>query len=161
VAAWVEAPIVSYKERGLNTMVLGCANLVPDASGCDYTGLPGHSATLEMNFNLAAYPATARVQRAVLAYYVENNASFFRENASVRARLTIGDQLQSVGQQRSGPAGQAGWITIDITDLAARAISEQRPSVFFEVSLPCGRDESELTTVRVLKTEPVLVVQYR
>ncbi|MDR2613454.1 MAG: hypothetical protein LBG06_11785 [Deltaproteobacteria bacterium] len=161
IAAWVEAPLISYKERGLSTMVLGCANLVPDAADCQYAGQPGHAATLNLNFNMATYPPTARVQRAVLAFYVENNSSFFRENAQVRARLNAGDQLQSVGNRRAGPSRPSGWITVDITDFAARALNEQRPSVSFEISLPCGRDESELTKVRVLKTEPVLVVEYK
>jgi hypothetical protein len=161
IAAWIEAPIVSYKERGLDVMVLGCANLVPDASGCQYAGVPGHAATLNLNFNLATYPSEAAVQRAVLAIYVEDNGSFFRENAQVRGRLNTGDQFQSLGSPRSGPPGNAGWITFDITDFAARAINEQRASVSFEVSLPCGRNESELTRVRVLKSQPVLVVEYR
>ncbi|MDR3153496.1 MAG: hypothetical protein LBW85_04305 [Deltaproteobacteria bacterium] len=160
-AAWVEAPIVSFKERGLATLALGCANLVPDASGCEYAGLPGHSTTLSMNFNFAAWPASARVQKAVLAFYVENNAAFFRENAEIRGRLNIGDQLQSLGAPRTGPPGSAGWITVDITDFAARAVSEQRVSASFEISLPCGRDESEITTVRLTKTLPVVVVEYK
>ncbi|MDR1313677.1 MAG: hypothetical protein LBQ12_08265 [Deltaproteobacteria bacterium] len=161
LAAWVEAPIVSYKERGLATMALGCANLVPDGAGCEYGGLPGHSATMQMNFNMGTYPATARVQKAALAFYVESNATFFRSNAQIRARLSTGDQLQSVGDPRFGPVGEAGWIVVDITDFAARAVSEQRASVSFEISLPCGRDEKEITIVRVTKTPPVLVVEYR
>ncbi|MDR1041068.1 MAG: hypothetical protein LBR80_13075 [Deltaproteobacteria bacterium] len=161
VATWIEAPIVSYKERGLNTMALGCANLVPDGAGCSYDGLPGHAATLQMNFNLGTYPVAARVQRAVLAFYAENNAPFLRQNAQIRGRLNTGDQLQSLGSPRYGPQGTKGWIVADITDFAARAISEQRASVSFEISLPCGRNENEISTVRVLKSQPVLVVQYR
>jgi hypothetical protein len=161
LSAWVEAPIISYKERGLSTMMLGCANLVPDASGCAYAGMPGHAATLEMEFNMGTYPAAASVQRAVLAFYVENNAQFFVNFAEVRGKFSVGDQLQSLGTPRQAPPGNAGWITVDITDFAARAINEQRAGTFFTISLPCGRDESEITTVRVMKTPPVLVVEYR
>jgi hypothetical protein len=165
VSGWVEAPMVSYRERGLQTMVLGCANLTPDSAGCDYSGLPGHAATLDAKFNFAAYPATARVQKAVLAIYAENNADFLTNNAQVRGRLTQGDYYQSLGAQRTPPkfrkAPYQGWIIIDITNFAARAINEQRDDVSFEISLPCGRSEDELTTVRVLKSPPVVVVEYK
>jgi hypothetical protein len=165
LSAWVEAPMVSYRERGLQTMVLGCANLVPDAAGCDYSGLPGHAATMDAKFNFSTYPATARVQKAVLAIYAENNAEFLKDNAQVRARLTQGDYYQSLGWNRTAPAYRKephqGWIIIDITDFAARAINEQRDDITFEISLPCGRSEDELTTVRVLKSPPVVVVEYK
>jgi hypothetical protein len=164
LAAWVEAPIVSFKERGLQRMVLGCANLTPDSADCQYNGMPGHAATLMINFNFATYPAEARVQKAVLAVRVENNGTFFTENAQVRGRLNIGDQLQSLGAKRTPPQGrssQAGWVVFDITDFAARAVNEQRPSTSFEISLPCGRTEEELTTVDVLRSQPIVVVEYK
>ncbi|MDR1036468.1 MAG: hypothetical protein LBT40_07820 [Deltaproteobacteria bacterium] len=161
LSAWVEAPIISYKERGLSTMILGCANLTPDAESCNYGGLPGHASTLEMEYNFGTYPAFATVQKAVLAFYVEDNAQFFVNNAQIRGKFSVGDQLQSLGAPRHGPPGSAGWITVEITDFVARAISEQRIGALFTISLPCGRNESELTTVRVLKTPPVVVVEYR
>ncbi|MDR2354145.1 MAG: hypothetical protein LBF22_13515 [Deltaproteobacteria bacterium] len=163
VSAWLEAAEVSYRQRGLQTMVLGCANLTPDSANCQYSGLPGHAATLNTNFNFAIFPLAARVQKAVIAVFVENNASFFTQNAQVRGRLSIGDQYQSLGATRTRHTTglDAGWILIDITDFAARAINEQRISASFEISLPCGRNESELTTVRVLKTEPIVVVEYK
>ncbi|MDR2459428.1 MAG: hypothetical protein LBE38_01395 [Deltaproteobacteria bacterium] len=166
ISAWVEAPITSFRERGLATLVLGCANLVPDAADCQYTGMPGHAATMNLNFNFAQYPVQARVQSALLAFYVENNANFFSQNAQVRGRYNIGDQFQSLGANRrtslKNRAGtQEGWVLVDITDFAARAINEQRQSTSFEISLPCGRTEQELTTVRLTKTKPVVVVRYK
>ncbi|MDR1166023.1 MAG: hypothetical protein LBO66_09240 [Deltaproteobacteria bacterium] len=164
VSAWLEAPLASYRQRGLQTMVLGCANLAPDFANCQYSGIPGHSSALSLNFNFAVFPLAARVQKAILAVYVDDNGSYFTRAAEVRGRLNIGDQLQSLGAVRLAPTGRtpgAGWAVFDITDFAARAINEQRTSASFEISLPCGRDESELTTVRVLKTEPVIVVEYK
>jgi hypothetical protein len=166
-SAWVEAPLVSYKERGLQKMVLGCANLVPDAADCLYSGQTGHAATMELNFDFAKFPATARVRRAILAVYVENNSPFFTDQARFRGRLNIGDAYASLGASRTDPADRTrggrpeGWVTVDITDFAARAINEQRPSVSFEVSMACGRSEQELTTVRLLRSLPVVVVEYR
>jgi hypothetical protein len=164
-SAWIEAPLISYKERALQTIVLGCANLVPDAADCLYSGMPGHAATIQLNFNFAKFPANARVQKAVLGVYVDNNARFFTDNAQIRGRYNIGDVFQSLGVNRSSPGYKkephAGWVVIDITDFAARAINEQRPSASFEIALPCGRTEQELTTVRLLKTAPVVVVEYK
>jgi hypothetical protein len=113
-----------------------------------------------MNFDFARFPDTAQVQRAVLAVHTQNNTGYFRDTAALRGRLNIGDAFQSLGAQRDAQS-PAGWVIFDITALAARAINEQRPSVSFEVSLPCGRDESELTAVSLLSREPVVLVEYR
>jgi hypothetical protein len=145
----------------MQTVLLGCANLTPDAANCEYSGVPGHSTTVQMNFDLSRYPDVAIVQKAVLAVHVRNNIPFLIDNAQLRGRLSIGDQLQSVGANRTTPATQPGWVTFDVTAIAARAVIERRNSVSFELSLPCGRSESELTSVSVLAAEPRLIVEFR
>jgi hypothetical protein len=165
LSVWVKAPVTAYTERGLRKVVLGCANLVPDAVDCQYNGLPGHSATLHSSFNFAAYPALARVQKAVFAFYAEDNAAFLTRTAEVRGKLNDGDVPQSLGASRVTPPGSrsphSGWVQVDVTDFAARAIVEQRSDASIDISLPCGRSDSELATVSVLAHEPVLVVEYK
>jgi hypothetical protein len=161
MGAWIEAPLNSHKAKGLSTVVLGCANLTPTAESCDYGGLLGHSVTLTLNFDLTTYPDVASVQKAVLAFQIHNNAGFFAQTSQLRGRLHTADAFQSLGSNVVTPNSLPGWITYDITAFAARAINERRNSVSFEISLPCGRSESELTTVSVLAAQPKLIVEYR
>jgi hypothetical protein len=161
MGAWVEAPLNSHKAKGLRTLILGCANLTPDSADCSYGGPLGHSVTLQTNFNMSAYPDVAIVQRAVLAFHVRDNVDFFAQTAQLRGRLMTPDALESLGSQVLQPPVQPGWVIFDITAFAARAINERRNSVSFELSLPCGRSESELVTVSVLDEEPRLIVEYR
>jgi hypothetical protein len=161
MGAWVEAPLNSHKAKGLNTVVLGCANLTPSAAGCEYGGLLGHSVTLTMNFDMAKYPDTAVVQKAVLAVRIRENASHFAEAVQLRGRQMISDTFQSLGANVTQPGTLPGWVTFDITEFAARAINERRNSVSFELSLPCGRSELELTTVSVLENQPKIIVEYK
>jgi hypothetical protein len=161
VSAWIEAPLNSARRRGLNTLALGCANLTPSSADCSYGGPLGHAATLQMNFDLARYPDTALVQRAVLAVRVHKNARFLVDAGQLRGRLLVGDALVSLGSSRSLPNSLPGWVLFDITDFAARAVNERRTSVSFELSLPCGRSEEEVVTVSVLSAEPKIVVEFR
>jgi hypothetical protein len=165
LSTWVEAPVAAYTQRNLQKVVLGCANLVPDAVDCQYNGMPGHSATVHVSFNFAQYPLLARVQRAVFAFYAEDNAAFLTQTAEVRGKLNDGDNYQSLGASRISPPftrqPQAGWIIVDVTDFAARAINEQRNDASIDISLPCGRSEGELATVSLIRREPVLVVEYK
>ena len=161
LSGWIEAPLNSHRIRGLSRVVLGCANLTPDAESCDYGGLLGHSVTAIANYDLTRYPETAIVKRAVLAFYVRNNISFFAKTARLRGRQMTGDTLQSLSVDVVEPPISPGWIQFDVTDFVARAINERRPHAYFEISLPCGRDESELTTVSLNEKEPRLVVEYR
>jgi hypothetical protein len=161
LSGWIEAPLNSHRVRGLQRLVLGCANLTPDSGGCEYGGLLGHSATAIANFDLARYPDTALVKRAVLALHVRDNVERFAKEARLRGRQMVGDTLQSLAVDAIRPSTQPGWIQFDVTDFVARAINERRPHVYFEFSLPCGRDESELTTVSLLENEPRLIVEFR
>jgi hypothetical protein len=161
LGAWIEAPLNSHKSRGLRTVVMGCANLTPDAADCSYGGQLGHSVTVQANFDLAMYPDRALVQKAMLAVRVNDNIGFFAHTVQLRGRLVTGDQLQSLGSEVVAPSIQPGWVLFDITDFVARAINERRNSVHFELSLPCGRSEAELTTVSLLDAEPRLIVEYR
>lgn len=161
VSGWVESPLNSHRRRGLRTIVLGCTNLTPSAESCEYGGPEGNAGTLDMVFDFTRYPDTARVQRAVLAVYAFNNASFLTQESRLRGRLVAGDTYASLGAQRQPPSGSADWIMFDITDIAARAIADRRTQVHFEISLPCGRTEQELSTVGVLSREPVVLVEYK
>jgi hypothetical protein len=161
MGAWIEAPLNSHKTKGLRTIVMGCSNLTPSAEDCDYGGILGHSVTLTMNFDMAVYPENARVQKAVLAVRVRDNINFFAQTAQLRGRQLIGDTFQSLGGDVVQPATQPGWVQFDITSFAARAINERRNSVSFELSLPCGRSESELVTVSVMESQPVVVVEFK
>ncbi|MDR1394671.1 MAG: hypothetical protein LBK52_00680 [Deltaproteobacteria bacterium] len=162
VSAWVEAPLNSHRQRGLNTMVLGCANLTARAETCEYGGPLGHASTMETVFDFTRYPDTARVRRAVLAVYAFDNMSFLTQNVQLRGRLTAGDPYQSLAAQRQAPpGGLPGYIIFDITDIAARAIDDRRTSVNFELALPCGRNDRELSTVGILQREPLVLVEYQ
>ena len=160
VSAWIESPLNSHRQRGLSTLVLGCANLTTAAQSCEYGGPDGHAATLDMLFDFTRYSDRIRVRRAVLAVHAFSNAPFLAQAATLRGRLTVGDDYQSLSTVRTQPSASAGWILFDITDLAARAIVDRRDSVAFELALPCSRDESHLSSVGVLKSEPVILVEY-
>ncbi|MDR2422020.1 MAG: hypothetical protein LBE01_01425 [Deltaproteobacteria bacterium] len=160
VSAWLESPVNSYRQRGLNRLVLGCANLTPSAASCEYGGPDGHSASLDMTFDFTRFSDRIRVRRAVLAIHAETNAHFLAQAASLRGRLVVGDDYQSLGSIRSSPTKAASWILFDITDLAARAIVDRRDSVSFELALPCSRDDLSLSVVSVLKREPIVLVEY-
>jgi hypothetical protein len=165
LSAWVEAPMNPYTQRGLQKVVLGCANLVPESAGCQYSGLQGHAATMHASFNFARYPVLARVQKAVFAFYAEDNAAFLTQSAQIRGKLNDGDAYQSLGLSRVAPAHtrspHSGWVVVDVTDFAARAINEQRSDASIDVSLPCGRSEADLATVSLLGRQPVLVAEYK
>jgi hypothetical protein len=161
LSAWIEAPLNSHRLRGLKRVILGCANLTAEAADCEYGGLLGHAVTAMFNYDLSKYPERARVQRAVLALRVEDNLQAFSQLASLRGRLMTGDILQSLGSEAILPAAAPGWVQFDITAFVARAVNERRPSVQFEISLPCGRSGSELTTITLLDAEPRLVVEFR
>jgi hypothetical protein len=159
--AWIEAPLNSHSQRGLRSVMLGCANLTPSAADCQYQGVLGNSAAVQMNFDLARYSDRSIVQRAALAVHVENNASFFTKYSQLRGRLLVGDQYQSLGGNVLPPPGESGWVLFDVTAFAARAINERRSSATFEISLPCGRSEAELTSFSLLNNEPKLIVEFR
>jgi hypothetical protein len=114
-----------------------------------------------MDFNMATYPEDARVQKAVLALHVQNNIPFFAQTVQIRGRMMTGDVLQSIGQYPILPSVQPGWILFDVTAIAARAINERRPALHIEVSLPCGRSDSELTIMSLTEAEPRLIVEFR
>jgi hypothetical protein len=160
VSAWLESPLNSHRQRGLKTLVLGCANLTPSAAACEYGGPDGHAATLDMVFDFTRYNDRIRVRRAVLGVYAHSNAPFLAGAAGLRGRLTAGDDYQALAAVRTQPSLPSGWILFDITDLAARAVADRRDSVAFELSLPCTRDESNLSVVGVLNREPVILVEY-
>jgi hypothetical protein len=161
LSAWIEAPLNSHRQRGLNTLVLGCANLTPNSADCSYGGNLGHSSTLHLNYDMTRFPDTALVQKATLAVHVRDNSSFFAGQVALRGRLTVGDTLQSLAANRISAATTPGWVLFDITNFAARAINEKRNSVHFELSLPCGRSESELVTVSLLAAEPRLILEFK
>jgi hypothetical protein len=96
-----------------------------------------------------------------LAVYVRDNIGYFTQTAQLRGRQMTGDTLQSLGANVLPPSVSPGWVQFDVTDFVARGINERRPNVYFEISLPCGRDESELTTLSLLENEPRLVVEFR
>jgi hypothetical protein len=160
LALWHEAPYNSRKIRSQNTVKLGCQPLTPDADNCEYSGLPGNSQTLMMNFDPSVYPDRAAVRRAVLAVYAYNNPIGLHE-AQLRGRLSVGEELQSLARHReavttSGKADR-GWVFFDVTAFAARAINERRNSIHFEISQPC---QAAPVTAGMLKNEPRLVVEF-
>jgi hypothetical protein len=114
-----------------------------------------------VNFDASRYPDTAIVKKAVLAIRVENNVDLFAKRVQLRGRQMTGDTLQSLGSEAATPQVQPGWVQFDVTAFVARAINERRPNIQFELSLPCGRDESELTTISLLAAEPRLVVEFK
>ncbi|MDR2140918.1 MAG: hypothetical protein LBR11_03885 [Deltaproteobacteria bacterium] len=160
VSAWLESPLNSHRLRGINTIVLGCANLTTAAESCEYGGPESHSTTLGMVFDFTRYNERSRVRKAVLAIHANTNAGFLSGAASLRGRLMVGDNYQSLAISRKPPTGQSGWILFDITDIAARAIADRRDSVDFELSLPCSRNDRDLSVVGVLRPEPVVLVEY-
>jgi hypothetical protein len=161
LSSWIEAPMNSHRIRGMRQVVLGCANLTPEAESCDYGGQLGRSVSSIINYDLTRYPEAAIVKRAVLALHVRDNIPFFAKTARLRGRQMTGDTLQSLGAEVIEPQVSPGWVQFEVTEFIARAINERRPNVHFEVSLPCGRDEAELTTLSLLRNEPRLSVEFR
>jgi len=161
--AWHEAPYNSHKIRGLKTVRLGCQPLTPEADDCGYSGLPGHSQTLMLNFDPSVYPEGAMVRRAVLAVYAFENPRGLYE-ADLRGRLNVGGELQSLARQREAWGSRNrpdnGWVLFDITSFAARAINERRNSVHFELSRPCLAADQDPVTVGLLDKEPRLLVEF-
>jgi len=158
---WHEAPYNSHKVRGTQTVKLGCQPLVPGADDCDYTGLPGNSQTMVMQFDPSVYPESARVRRAVLAVYAFANPQGLYD-VHLRGRQNVGDELQSLARQREVVLNNKqteGWFLFDVTAFAARAINERRNSVHFEISQSC-RAEQAPVTAGLLKNEPRLVVEF-
>ncbi|MCL2029854.1 MAG: hypothetical protein FWG97_05520 [Deltaproteobacteria bacterium] len=160
---WHEAPYNSRMIRGQETVKLGCQPLTPADSDSYYSGLPGSSRTVMMNFDPSVYPEGAKVHRAVLAVYAFANPLGLYE-AQLRGRLNVGDQLQSLARQREILTGRTntseGWVLFDVTAFAARAINERRNSVLFEVSQPCLKGDQYPVTAGLLKKEPRLVVEF-
>ena len=160
---WHEAPYNSHKIRGQKTVTLGCRPLTPNADGCDYSGLPGSSRTMMLNFDPSVYPEDAAVRRAVLAVYAFSNPRGLHE-AQLRGRLNVGGELQSLARQRGVRASRTragrGWVLFDVTAFTARAINERRNSVQFEISQPCQTADQVPVTAGLLKKEPRLVVEF-
>ncbi|MDR2934594.1 MAG: hypothetical protein LBV70_01730 [Candidatus Adiutrix sp.] len=161
--AWHEAPYNSHQVRGQKTVELGCRALASEAEGGGYSGLPGHSQTLMLNFDPSVYPEKALVRRAVLAVYAFENQRGLYE-ADLRGRLNIGGELQSLARQREAWTGRSrsdkGWVLFDVTSFAARAINERRNSVHFELSRPCLAADRTPVTVGLLDKEPRLLVEF-
>jgi hypothetical protein len=159
--AWHEAPYNSHKIRGRKTVELGCQPLTLEAGG--YSGLPGNSQTLMLNFDASVYPERSVVRRAVLAVYAFENPYGLYE-ADLRGRLNVGGELQSLARQReawgSRSRSDKGWILFDITSFAARAINERRNSVHFELSRSCLAADRAPVTVGLLDKEPRLLVEF-
>ncbi|MDR2725063.1 MAG: hypothetical protein LBC90_03145 [Candidatus Adiutrix sp.] len=159
---WHEAPYNSHKVRGAQTVKLGCQPLFPGADDCDYTGPPGNSQSLLMQFDPSVYPERAQVRRAVLAVYAFSNPQGLQE-AQLRGRLNVGDDLQSLARRREIISAKSksdqGWVLFDVTAFAARAINERRNSVQFEISRPC-QTMDQAPVAGVLKKEPRLVVEF-
>jgi hypothetical protein len=161
LSVWREAPNNSRKVRGLPTVTLGCLPLTAEAGDGGYAAL-GHSNTMLMNFDVTAYPDDALVRKAVLAVYAMSGAEKLAA-AQFRARLHVGDELQSVGARREMPQidqNGAGWVMVDVTSFVARAINERRNSIHFEISLPCRTPADNLAEAAVVKREPRLLVEY-
>jgi hypothetical protein len=163
LSVWIEAPLNSHKVRGLDTVELGCKPLTPEAENCPYSGVPGKSNTLIVNFDPSVYPEGASVQKAVLALYSPGNPKGLYD-AQLRGRLNIGDEQQSLARNReifsASDKSADGWVLYDVSSFAARAINERRNSIQFEVSLPCETAEKPVT-VGVLKHEPRLLVEFK
>jgi hypothetical protein len=161
---WYESPYNSHQIRGHNTVTLGCRPLVPAAGDCDYSGLPGHSQTLMLNFDPSVYHERALVRRAVLAVYTFDNPRGLFEEAQLEGRLNVGGDMQNLARQREvwarGSGADKGWVFFDVTAFTARAINERRNSVHCEVSLPCRAADQGPVTVGLLEKEPRLVVEF-
>jgi len=153
---WHEAPYNSHKVRGQDTVTLGCQPLIPNADDCNYSGLPGSSRTMVINFDPSVYPENAAVRRAVLAVYAFSNPRGLYE-AQLRGRLNAGGELQSLARQREV---RKGWVLFDVTAFTARAINERRNSVQFEISQPCQAADQAPVKAGLLKNEPRLVVEF-
>ena len=161
---WHEAPYNSRMIRGQTTVKLGCQPLTPEAGNFEYSGPPGSSRSLMMNFDPSVYPEGAMVRRAVLAVYAFANPQGLHE-AQLRGRLNVGDELQSLARHREIWTGRTntneGWVLFDVTAFAARAINERRTSIQFELSQPCLNANQAPVTAGLLQKEPHLVVEFQ
>ncbi|MGL4208353.1 MAG: hypothetical protein ACRCTY_03095, partial [Candidatus Adiutrix sp.] len=163
VAVWREAPYNSRKVRGLKTVALGCVPLTSETDSPTYYGLPGHSNSLMLNFDMTIFPDDLMVKKAVLAVHSPSDAQGLTQ-AQVRGRLNIGGEMQSVGASpvllRPESKSPGGWVHFDITPFAARAINERRNSTSFEISFPC-QNPANLVEVGVLQREAHITVEYQ
>ena len=161
--AWHEAPYNSHPVRGLKTVELGCSPLTPEGDDCDYSGTPGFSRTLIMNFDPSVYPDGARIRRAILAVYAAENPQGLAD-AQLRGRLSVGDELQSLAKKREiwtdKDRTDRGWVFYDVSLFVSRAVSERRNSIQFEISRPCQPPDSQPVTAGALRNEPRLVVEF-
>ncbi len=67
VSGWIEAPLNSHRVRGVKTVQLGCKPLSVPADNCDTCGLPGHSNTLMMKFDVSVCSDAIATQKVTLA----------------------------------------------------------------------------------------------
>ncbi|UQZ91030.1 hypothetical protein C4J81_18125 [Deltaproteobacteria bacterium Smac51] len=162
ISIWIESPYNSRKMRGRNQVLLGCKPLTSTVDDCDYCGIPGHSATAMLNFDPTGFPDDAQVRRVVLAVHSPDNADRLAQ-AQLRGRLNVGDELQSLGSPReivTRGSNEQGWVLFDISLFGARAISERRNSIYFELSMPCQTPADNSVTMSLLKNEARLIVEY-
>lgn len=163
VSVWLETPYNSRKIRGRETVLLGCRPITTASDTCDTCGLPGQSASALFNFDPSVFPDDTEVRRVILALYSPDNAQRLAE-AQLRGRLNVGDEMQSLGSPREAvTAGDSarGWVFFDISVFGARAISERRNSIHFELSVPCQTPAENLVTVDMgNRNEARLIVEY-
>lgn len=164
VAVWNEAAFNSRKVRGLATTELGCKPLTAETDNCSYCGPTGHSNTLMVNFDVTSLNEDISLRRAYLAVFAPDNPRGLN-GAILRGRLNAGDELQSLARERQAIVSQnsndsSGWVLFDVTFFVARAVTERRNSIHFELSLPCQTPTDNLVRVGVTRNEPHLVVEY-
>ena len=163
VAVWTEAAYNSHKIRGRKTAELGCQPLTPSVDNCAYCGPTGHATSMMVNFDATLYQGDVVVRRAVLAVHSPSDAEGLR-NVWLRGRLNVGDELQSLARNRGGMVradrGGDGWVFFDVSHFVARAISERRNSIHFELSMPCQTPAANQVTVSVTQKEPQLIVEF-
>lgn len=162
VAIWLETPYNSRKIRGGTTAQLGCKPLTAAADNCDTCGIQGQSTSALLNFDPSVFPDDAEVRRVVLAVHSPDSAQKLSD-IQLRGRLNVGDELQSLGRPREAVTrgnNAHGWVLFDISLFGARAISERRNSIQFELSVPCQTPADNLTTVSLLRNEARLIVEY-
>lgn len=164
VAVWNESARNSRKIRGLQTAELGCKPLLEATDNCSYYGPNGRSNTLMINFNPTVMPENITVRKVYLAVHTPDNTTGLT-GVTLRGRLGIGDELQSLARDRfsmvSLRGDNSGWVFYDVTFFAARAINDRRDSISFELSLPCETPTTNLVRVGVTSNEPHLVVEYK
>lgn len=162
VSIWLETPYNSRKIRGRDTVLMGCKPIVTGADTCDTCGIVGQSSSVLLNFDPSVFPDDAEVRKVTLAVYSPDNARRLAE-AQLRGRLNVGDEMQSLGSPReisTNGKKDNGWVLFDISLFGARAISERRNSVHFELSMPCQTPADNQVTVGLRKNEARLIVEY-